>query len=149
MVRGSSTRFFSSQDLDCYGVCLEFHDASPTASLQIKLHPGRYSGMPPLLAARMAPVVGHVLGIAWTTPCFAKMIVLPDNFVFAQTLTEDGPGTMVGWLNVVQQDWKKLLDKAGLTDEERAVAEARFEMRLLHWTGGKKRHERPAPCRTS
>ena len=30
LVRGSSTRFFSSQDLDWYGVCLEFHDASPT-----------------------------------------------------------------------------------------------------------------------
>jgi hypothetical protein len=30
LVRGSSTRFFSSQDLDWNGVCLEFHDASPT-----------------------------------------------------------------------------------------------------------------------
>jgi hypothetical protein len=30
LVRGSSTRSFSSQALDWYGVCLEFHDASPT-----------------------------------------------------------------------------------------------------------------------
>src|SRR5258705_2770605 len=30
LVRGSSTRFFSSQDLDWYGVCLEFLNTSPT-----------------------------------------------------------------------------------------------------------------------
>ena len=30
LVRGSSTPLVSSQDLDWNGVCLEFHDASPT-----------------------------------------------------------------------------------------------------------------------
>jgi hypothetical protein len=101
-------------------------DAEILYSLQFKLHPKRYREMSPSLAARMAAVAGHVLGIAWTTPCFLKMIVLPDNFVFAQTLTEDGPGTMIGWLNVVQQDWKKVLDNAGLTAEELSSASYTF-----------------------
>lgn len=96
-----------------------------------KLHPARFSEMSPLMAA----IVGYVLGESFTTPSIAELTVSEqENLVYIR------PDGSVGFEGVqsledLRNNWNRLLDVAGLTDEERKEAVGLFNARVSKITG--------------
>lgn len=95
-------------------------------SLTDKLHPGRFPGMSPFMAA----VVGFVLGEHFTTPEIAELTVSEsENIVYirkAGGIGFDG----IESLEDLRRNWNRLLDVAGLTPEERREAVRLFNSKV-------------------
>lgn len=91
-----------------------------------KLHPARFPGMSPLMAA----IVGYVLGESFTNPAIAELTVSErENLVY---IRQEGAVGFEGIqsLEDLRNNWNRLLDAAGLTDEERKEAVRLFNMKV-------------------
>lgn len=100
-------------------------------SLTEKLHPSRFSGMSPLMAA----IVGYVLGESFTEPTIAELTVSErENLVY---IRQEGAAGFEGIqsLEDLRSNWNRLLDAAGLTAEERKDAVRLFNERVARVPG--------------
>ncbi len=95
-------------------------------NLSQKLDPGRFPDMSPFMAA----IVGYVLGESFTDPTIAELTVSEqENLVYIR------PEGAVGFdgiqsLEDLRNNWNRLMDAAGLTDEERNEAVRLFNARV-------------------
>ena len=97
-----------------------------SANLSEKLHPARFSEMSPLMAA----IVGYVLDESFTKPTIAELTVSEqENLVYVR---QEGATGFEGIqsLEDLRNNWNRLLDVAGLTDEERKEAVQRFNVKV-------------------
>lgn len=100
--------------------------SSIKASLVKKLHPDRFSGMSPFMAA----VVGYVLGESYTEPEIAEITVSEvENLVYIRKAGAVGFDGLQS-LEDLRNNWNRLMDAAGLTPEERAEAVRLFRERV-------------------
>ena len=84
-------------------------------SLSRKLNPARFSGMSPFMAA----IVGFVLGESFTDPEIAELMVSEgENLVYVRKAGAVGFDGLQS-LEDLRNNWNRLLDVAGLTDDER------------------------------
>lgn len=97
-----------------------------SSDLNEKLHPSRFSEMSPLMAA----IVGYVLGESFTKPTIAELTVSEqENLVY---IRQDGAVGFEGLqsLEDLRNNWNRLIDAAGLTDEERKEAVELFNEKV-------------------
>jgi len=87
-----------------------------------KLHPSRFEGMSP----KMAAIVGYVCDEQFTDPAINELVITSDGFVLAEHVGEVGANTMMSEESDLLRNWRNLLDAAGLTPEERSEAEAAY-----------------------
>lgn len=90
----------------------------PIATMKAKLHPRRYPGMSP----KMAAIVGAILGEKYTTPALVELVITSDGFLLGREEGDIGYNEMLGSKTDLYRNWANLLDVAGLTDEERMEA---------------------------
>jgi hypothetical protein len=97
-----------------------------TQELKAKLHPKRFPGMTPFMAA----LVGYVVGESFTDPEIVEVTVSEaENLVYirkAGAVGFDG----IQSLDDLRNNWNRLLDVAGLTESERGEAVALFRSRV-------------------
>ena len=96
------------------------------SELARKLHPKRFPGMSPLMAA----IVGFVLGESFTNPEIAEISVSEsEGYVY---LRKEGAVGFDGFqsLDDLRQNWNRLLDVAGLEPEERREAVQLFHAKI-------------------
>lgn len=95
-------------------------------SLKRKLHPDRFDGMSPMMAA----IVGYVLGESYTKPQIAEIAVSEaENLVYVRQSGAVGFDGIES-LEDLRNNWNRLMDAAGLTQEERAEAVALFRQKV-------------------
>jgi len=95
-------------------------------SLKTKLHPSRFPGMSPFMAA----IVGFVLGESFTDPAIAEINVSEaENLVYVPKESAVGFDGLQS-LEDLGNNWNRLMDVAGLTPEERAAAVAMFRQKV-------------------
>ncbi len=91
-----------------------------------KLHPDRFTEMSPLMAA----IVGYVLGQKLTTPQIEELAVSEaENLVYIRPEGSTGFDGVES-LEDLRRNWNRLLDAAGLTDDERREAVRLFHERV-------------------
>ena len=96
------------------------------SELTRKLHPSRFPGMSPMMAA----VVGYVVGQSYTDPEIAEIAVSEhENFVYIRQSGAVGFDGMQS-LGDLRENWNRLMDAAGLTDEERREAVRLFSQKI-------------------
>ena len=88
------------------------------ASLCAKLNPARYPKMP----GEMAAIVGCILGRSYSKPQIAQLMVTSEDVVLARTCGEIGFHRIIGTRAELVRHWESLCAVAGLTAEERRVA---------------------------
>lgn len=94
--------------------------------LVTKLRPTRFPGMSPFMAA----VVGYVLGESFTEPGIAQIRVSEnENPVYVRQAGGVGSDGLQS-LDDLRNNWNRLMDAAGLTAEERALAVELFRSRV-------------------
>lgn len=97
-----------------------------TDALKEKLHPRRFPGMSPLMAA----VVGYVTEESFTDPEIAEIAVSEqENLVYIRKTGAVGFDGMES-LEDLRNNWNRLLDVAGLTADERGEAVRHFRRRV-------------------
>jgi hypothetical protein len=97
-----------------------------TNELKAKLHPKRFPGMSPFMAA----LVGYVLGEPFTEPEIAEITVSEqENLVYIRKAGGVGFDGIQS-LEDLRNNWNRLLDAAALSVEERQVAVALFRTRI-------------------
>jgi hypothetical protein len=94
-----------------------------------KLNPRRF----PNMSARMAAILGYILGSTFTEPALAEVVVTSDGFVLAQSEGEVGANRFIGKYVDVFRNWCDLMAVAGLTVAERIEAEARYAAKIGHY----------------
>ena len=95
------------------------NEKNPTfASLSGKLNPTRFSDM----SAKMAAIVGYILGLSFTDPKIAELVVTSDKMVLARQEGDCGCNDFIGNLSELESNWTSLLDVADLTEDERGLA---------------------------
>ena len=88
------------------------------SSLKQKLHPDRFTEMSPFMAA----ITAYVLGESWSDPKIAE-IVVSEQEDLAYIRKVGGIGfDGVHSLTDLRNNWNRLLDAAGLTEDERHEA---------------------------
>jgi hypothetical protein len=92
--------------------------------LQQKLHPQRFPGMTPLMAA----LVGFILDVSFVSPNFAEVAVMSDGFVLAST--QDTVNIFIGTYQDLLRNWVALLAAARLTEAERQEADMLFAAKI-------------------
>ena len=98
-------------------------------TLAQKLHPGRFPGMSP----KMAAIVSYVLGEGeWTDPAIQEMAIASDGGVLAGHVGDVGLNDFIGSAEDLERNVRNLLDVAGLTDEERAEWD-RIYGKIIDW----------------
>lgn len=91
-----------------------------------KLHPSRFPGMSPFMAA----IVGHVFGRSYTNPEIAEITVSEqENLVYIRQQGQVGFGGIES-LEDLRNNWNRLIGVAGLTDDERREAVRLFHERV-------------------
>jgi hypothetical protein len=100
-------------------------------TLKAKLHPGRFPGMSPFMAA----MVGYVLGESLTNPEIAEVTVSEaENLVYVRK--QGGIGfDGIQSLEDLRNNFNRLIDVAGLTPEERREAVRLFTVRVARISG--------------
>jgi len=88
-----------------------------------KLHPERFQGMSP----KMAAIVGYICDENYTDPAINELVVTSDGFVLVEHVGEIGANTMMGEESELLRNWRNLLDAAGLTPQERTEADAAYD----------------------
>lgn len=91
-----------------------------------KLHPQRFGGMSP----KMAAIVGHITDQRLTNPHIASLETTADGHVLAQAEGDVGHNHFIGHMSDLHSNWSGLLDAAGMNAEERAQANAAFQRKL-------------------
>ena len=91
-------------------------------TVRAKLHPSRFPGMSPFMAA----IVGYVVGESFTEPGIAEIKVSEtENLVYIRregAVGFDG----IESLEDLRNNWNRLLDAAGLSPDERREAVEMF-----------------------
>lgn len=98
-------------------------------TLTEKLHPGRFPGMSP----KMAAIVGYILGETFTRPALVELSVTSDGFVLGRTEGDCGLNEWIGSASDLERNWSELLAVADLTEAEANVARAMYTLRLTDW----------------
>ena len=88
-----------------------------------KLHPERFRNM----SNKMAAIVGYILGMAWTEPTIAELVITSDGFVLARNRDHVGFDAFIGSIADLQRNWNNLLNAAQLTRQERQEAAHRYQ----------------------
>lgn len=96
-------------------------------TLAEKLHPARFTAM----SGRMAAIVGCILSRRWTSPAIAEMVVTSDGHVLARNVGDCGNNNYLGTVADMENNWRRLLDAAGLTAVERQEAERAYQRIML------------------
>jgi hypothetical protein len=103
-------------------VLLVHEGVSRMSNLNRKLRPDRFSEMSPFMAA----IVAYVLDESWTDPSITEIMVSEtEDLVYvreAGAVGFDG----IHSLTDLRNNWNRLLDAAGLTDDERHEAVQAF-----------------------
>jgi hypothetical protein len=86
------------------------------------LHPRLF----PNMSGKMAAVVGYILGEVWSKPSIVEMVVTSDGWVLARNDGHVGFDTIVGTATDLDRNWNNLLRAAGLTSEERRLANKHY-----------------------
>jgi hypothetical protein len=95
-------------------------------TLARKLHPGRFPGM----SSRMAAIVGCILDRQYTQPSIAQLVITSDNCVLARHDDDIGYNDFIGARSDLERNWKRLLDVAGLTNDERQLAKRKYRQHI-------------------
>lgn len=124
---------FTSLPKDCQKLVLsdyrELWDLpEPLESLTAKLHPARYSAM----SAKMASIVGYILGQEWVKPQVNFLMVTSDGFVLAQVKGDIGLNHFIGAETDLARNWDELLKVADLGPDELTLAEKLFCDKVRH-----------------
>ncbi len=98
-------------------------------NLARKLNPARFPGMSP----RMAAIVGCILDREFTEPTIAELAVTSDGCVLARHAGDIGFNDFLGARSDLECNWRRLLDVAGLNDEERRLAERKYGNHVAHF----------------
>jgi hypothetical protein len=100
-------------------------------TLLTKLHPSRFPGMSPFMAA----IVGFVLGKSFTNPDIAELTVSEtENLVYIRKTGAVGFDGLQS-LEDLRNNWNQLLDVAGLTADERKEAVRLFNSKVARVPG--------------
>ena len=95
-------------------------------TLAKKLHPSRFPGMSPFMAA----IVGYVVGESFTDPKIAEISVSEtENLVYVRQAGAVGFDGIQS-LDDLRANWNRLMDAAGLTPEERRQAVELFRAKI-------------------
>lgn len=102
----------------------------PMESLTAKLHPRRFSAM----SAKMASIVGYILGQEWVKPSWQinSLMVTSDGFVMAQVKGDIGLNHFIGAETDLARNWDELLKVADLGPDEYTLAEKLFAEKVRH-----------------
>lgn len=95
-------------------------------TLAQKLHPDRYSEMSPMMAA----IVAYVLGESWTSPQITELTVSESEDLVYIRKSDSVGFDGIQSLTDLRNNWNRLLDAAGLTQEERREAVRLFTARV-------------------
>ena len=95
-------------------------------TLAQKLHPVRFPGM----SAKMAAIVGCILDRQYTQPSIAELVVTSDGCVLARHDGDIGYNDFIGARSDLERNWKRLLDVAGLTKNERQLAQSKYRQHI-------------------
>ena len=85
-------------------------------TLKAKLDPSRFNGM----SAKMAALVGAVLGEEFTSPCIAELNITSDNCVLARHDGDNGANEFIGSYAEFEGNFRRLVDVARLSEDEMA-----------------------------
>jgi hypothetical protein len=91
-------------------------------TLTDKLNPRRF----PNMSGKMAAVLGCILGMQWSRPRIAELVVTSDGFVLARNIGRVRFEDIIGKVEDLEWNWESLLHAAGLTSEERQEADERY-----------------------
>ena len=83
-------------------------------TLAQKLNPNRFTDM----SAKMAAIVGFVLGENWTNPTITDMHITSDGYVLAQQQGDLGMNEFIGSVDDLERNWYNLLEAAQLSMDE-------------------------------
>ena len=95
-------------------------------TLAQKLHPRRFPGM----SSKMAAIVGCILDCQYTQPSIAELVITSDNCVLARHEGDIGCNDFIGARTDLERNWKRLLDVAGLTGDERQLAKRKYRQHI-------------------
>ncbi len=98
-------------------------------NLSRKLNPNRFPGMSP----RMAAIVGCILDQEFTEPTIAELIVTSDGCVLGRRAGDIGYNDFFGARSDLEHNWEQLLDLAGLSEEERQLAERSYSNHIAQF----------------
>ena len=91
-----------------------------------KLHPARFPDMSGLMAA----IVGCILDQQFTEPTIAGLFLTCDGYVLGWHYDDVGCNDFIGARSDLERNWKRLLDLAELTDDERQLAEYKYHQHV-------------------
>lgn len=80
------------------------------------LNPKRFPGM----SGKMAAIVGYFLGINYTDPYFAEMVITSDGFVMARLDNDCGCNEFLGDISDIERNWNNLIHipELGLSEND-------------------------------
>jgi hypothetical protein len=102
------------------------HSPHLHSALAEKLDPNRF----PRMSGLMAAVVGFVLGVRFSSPSIAEIVVTSDGFVLARLHGEVGANQLIGRHADLARNWFGLMTAAGLTTQEWIEAAALFAAKI-------------------
>ena len=100
--------------------------ASISDTLAQKLHPVRF----PAMSSKMAAIVGCILERQYTQPSIAELVITSDGCVLARHDDDIGYNDLVVARSDLERNWKRLLDVAGLTKDERQLAKRKYRQHI-------------------
>jgi hypothetical protein len=106
---------------------LPLGEATIGDELAAELHPTRYSGMSP----RMAAIVGYLVDRVWTSPRIAGLAITSDGFLIA--LDGAGGSRFIGDAEDLDRNLDRLADAANLRPDLRAELDRRRAERVTDW----------------
>jgi hypothetical protein len=98
-----------------------------TEELKRKLHPGRFTGCSP----KMAAIIGFIVEEQYTNPAITELVVTSDQCVLAQHSGDVGANDFMGGYSDLRNNWQNLIQAAGLTSEEAQEANNLFRSRVV------------------
>jgi len=95
-------------------------------TLAQKLHPVRFPGM----STKMAAIVGCILDRQFTQPSISELVITSDGCVLARHDGDIGYNDFIGARSDLERNWNRLLDVAGLTNDERQLAKRKYRRHI-------------------
>lgn len=94
-----------------------------------KLHPARFTGMSP----KMAAIVGYLVGEEWTDPAIHELSITSDGVVIAWTSMGD---QIIGGASDLEMNLRRLVEAAELTEEEASEFWGICRSKVTDWRYG-------------
>ena len=86
------------------------------------------------MSDRMAAIVGCILGMEWSEPNIAELVITSDGYLLARNTGHIGFNAFIGLARDLQRNWDNLLNAAGLTGKERQEAAHCYQQAVRsHW----------------